>query len=32
VAGAYIMQVPERRTDAAILEMKGLGDAIYYGG
>jgi flavin reductase (DIM6/NTAB) family NADH-FMN oxidoreductase RutF len=32
VTEAHVMKAPERRVDAMILEMKDLGDAVYYGG
>ena len=32
VTEAYVMQAPQGRADAAILEMKDLGDSVYYGG
>jgi flavin reductase (DIM6/NTAB) family NADH-FMN oxidoreductase RutF len=32
VTEAYVMKPPAGRADAAILEMKDLGDAVYYGG
>lgn len=32
VTEAYVMQAPTGRADAAILEMKDLGDTVYYGG
>ncbi len=32
VTEAYLMKAPEGRADAAILEMKDLGDNVYYGG
>lgn len=32
VTEAHLMKAPEGRADAAILEMKDLGDAVYYGG
>jgi len=32
VAEAHLMKAPEGRADAAILEMKDLGDTVYYGG
>lgn len=32
VTEAYVMQPPKGRADAAILEMKDLGDSVYYGG
>jgi flavin reductase (DIM6/NTAB) family NADH-FMN oxidoreductase RutF len=32
VTEAYLMKQPEGRADAAILEMKDLGDNVYYGG
>ena len=32
VTEAYVMKLPEGRADAAILEMKDLGDTVYYGG
>lgn len=32
VTEAHLMKAPEGRTDAAILEMKELGDNVYYGG
>jgi flavin reductase (DIM6/NTAB) family NADH-FMN oxidoreductase RutF len=32
VTEAYVMQPPTGRADAAILEMKDLGDTVYYGG
>jgi flavin reductase (DIM6/NTAB) family NADH-FMN oxidoreductase RutF len=32
VAEAYVMKAPAGRADAAILEMKDLGDTVYYGG
>jgi len=32
VTEAYVMKPPTGRADAAILEMKELGDTVYYGG
>lgn len=32
VTEAHLMKAPEGRADAAILEMKDLGDNVYYGG
>jgi flavin reductase (DIM6/NTAB) family NADH-FMN oxidoreductase RutF len=32
VTEAHVMQPPKGRADAAILEMKDLGDSVYYGG
>ncbi len=32
VTDAYVMQPPAGRADEAILEMKDLGDTVYYGG
>lgn len=32
VVGAQVMQAPSGRPDAAILEMKELGDNVFYGG
>jgi flavin reductase (DIM6/NTAB) family NADH-FMN oxidoreductase RutF len=32
VTEAHLMKTPEGRADAAILEMKDLGDNVYYGG
>jgi len=32
VTEAYVHKQPEGRADAAILEMKDLGDTVYYGG
>jgi flavin reductase (DIM6/NTAB) family NADH-FMN oxidoreductase RutF len=32
VTAAHLMKAPEGRADAAILEMKDLGDNVYYGG
>ena len=32
VTDAHVMQLPKGRADAAILEMKELGDNVYYGG
>ena len=32
VTQAYVMKSPSGRADAAILEMKDLGDNVYYGG
>ncbi len=32
VTEAYVMKPPSGRADAAILEMKDLGDNVYYGG
>ncbi len=32
VTEAYVMKPPQGRADAAILEMKDLGDTVYYGG
>jgi flavin reductase (DIM6/NTAB) family NADH-FMN oxidoreductase RutF len=32
VTEAHLMKAPEGRADAAILEMKDLGDTVYYGG
>jgi flavin reductase (DIM6/NTAB) family NADH-FMN oxidoreductase RutF len=32
VTDAHLMKAPEGRADAAILEMKDLGDNVYYGG
>jgi flavin reductase (DIM6/NTAB) family NADH-FMN oxidoreductase RutF len=32
VTEAYVMKPPQGRADAAILEMKDLGDSVYYGG
>jgi flavin reductase (DIM6/NTAB) family NADH-FMN oxidoreductase RutF len=32
VTEAYVMKPPAGRADAAILEMKDLGDTVYYGG
>jgi flavin reductase (DIM6/NTAB) family NADH-FMN oxidoreductase RutF len=32
VTEAYVQKAPEGRPDAAILEMKDLGDTVYYGG
>ena len=32
VTDAYVMKPPQGRADAAILEMKDLGDTVYYGG
>jgi flavin reductase (DIM6/NTAB) family NADH-FMN oxidoreductase RutF len=32
VTEGYVMQPPQGRADAAILEMKDLGDTVYYGG
>jgi len=32
VTEAYVMKAPTGRADAAILEMKDLGDTVYYGG
>jgi flavin reductase (DIM6/NTAB) family NADH-FMN oxidoreductase RutF len=32
VTEAHLMQPPAGRADAAILEMKDLGDTVYYGG
>ncbi|HEY8288535.1 MAG TPA: flavin reductase family protein [Acetobacteraceae bacterium] len=32
VTEAHLMQAPQGRADAAILEMKDLGDNVYYGG
>jgi flavin reductase (DIM6/NTAB) family NADH-FMN oxidoreductase RutF len=32
VTEAYVMNPPTGRADAAILEMKDLGDTVYYGG
>ena len=32
VTEAYVVKMPEGRADAAILEMKDLGDSVYYGG
>jgi len=32
VVEAHLIKQPEGRADAAILEMKDLGDNVYYGG
>ena len=32
VTEAHLMKAPEGRADAATLEMKDLGDNVYYGG
>jgi hypothetical protein len=32
VTEAVVMKPPAGRADAAILEMKDLGDTVYYGG
>ncbi len=32
VTEAYVKTPPTGRADAAILEMKDLGDTVYYGG